>query len=89
MKQTTPQTTESDAKLLAFSTILGGLLASGHFSIIIDDDGTPDLVRIDYGENWEECRPHISRRFYAEVLFVANELYQESIRHTSLNELNQ
>lgn len=71
--------------LLAFSQILGGLLASGHYSRPPDDEfDFPGLIRQDHGKDWRDYRSddpaiycrHVPSAFMdAADLFVAAKDY--------------
>lgn len=70
-----------DANLLAFATILSGLLASGHYTDRAGDSGMeePDLTRFDYGEKWREAiEPEwfVSCRFHPTAIDSALELFK-------------
>jgi len=69
----------ASADLLAFSSILAGLLASGHFTRPPDDDSDePKLIRVDYGKEWkEDCAgdPLVYRRHVPFAIEAAEELF--------------
>lgn len=69
----------ASADLLAFSSILGGLLASGHFTRPPDDDSDEsELIRVDYGKEWREDRAGDSlvyRRHVPCAIEAAEELF--------------
>ena len=67
-----------DANLLAFATILGGLLASGHYTWR-EGESNPELMRVNYGKEWKEIAAfdrHVSGQFVPAVMEPALELFE-------------
>ena len=80
--------------LLAFSSILGGLLASGHYTeqVEADEDGhnNAGLICDDYGKNWEEYQaddPFIFGRFVPVAIQTAETLLRLAKRNLEANAL--
>ena len=79
--------------LLAFSSILGGLLASGHYTepLEADEDGQIDgtgLICDDYGKDWKEYHaddPSISGRFVPVAIQVAQRLLRMAKQNLETN----
>lgn len=70
--------------LLAFSSILGGLLASGHYTEKPEADEYGDiphgLLTDDYGKEWRidtEYDPRITRRYMPVALQTAEMLWKD------------
>lgn len=70
--------------LLAFSSILGGLLASGHYTEKVAADEYGDvphgLLTDDYGKNWREDMSHypgVTRRYMPVALQTAEMLWKD------------
>lgn len=68
--------------LLAFSSILGGLLASGHYTEKVEaDEYVPHgLLTEDYGKEWREDTeydPRITRRYMPVALQTAEMLWKD------------
>jgi hypothetical protein len=79
MNTTTITSTETSTDLLAISTILGGLLASGHFTTKADEDDNGGLIRSDMGKDWKKDQagdPSIYCRRAPEAWFAALELFE-------------
>jgi hypothetical protein len=87
----TNTTTEIDT--LAFSAILNGLLASGHYTkkVEIDEDGDVSrggYIDDDYGKNWREYsedNPRINMRFIPLAVTHAEQLWMQMKRHLNIN----
>jgi hypothetical protein len=80
MKTTTKTTYETE--LQTFTTILSGLLASGHYTEP-PTDCEEGLIRVDLGKDWSEefaDDPAVQRRFVPNVLFAAELLWKDA-RH--------
>lgn len=79
--------------LLAFSSILGGLLASGHFTEQLepDEDGhieTTGLIYDDYGKDWKDYQaddPTITGRFVPVAVQTAEILLRIAKRNLEAN----
>ena len=74
----------SSFDLLAFSSILGGLLASGHYTEKPEADDYGDiphgLLTDDYGKEWREDTegdPRITRRYMPVALQTAEMLWKD------------
>jgi hypothetical protein len=76
-----------ESELLAFSTILAGLLASGHFTHSTNpetydcEQPEPGLKRFNYGEDWKEAAaewPDVYTRHTPHAFETAVELYKAS-----------
>jgi hypothetical protein len=82
--------------LLAFSSILGGLLASGHYTEKVEADeygDIPDgLLTDDCGKEWRddaEYDPRITRRYMPVALRTATILWKDMKQIMQANSQNQ
>lgn len=71
--------TSQQSDLLAFSSILGGLLASGHFTRPEQGDSKPSVIRENFDTDWRESFPNdplVYQQWSPRVLQVAEELFE-------------
>ncbi len=91
--QTTDRVGVGRCDLLAFSSILGGLLASGHYTepLEADEDESIDgtgLICDDYGKDWREYQaddPKITGRYIPVALQTAEILLNMAKRNLEAN----